>query len=375
MLEGLQDYEIDKKLGDVGSKVREASMVSLTNLLLTLFKSSKSQEKFKHVFFFYLKNYLKGLLKQICEKMGKMRLAAGDSLQNFFNDLKELDENEFSFYIPNFQELKIIFLDDIRYNDKDQINNVQWLEPNYSYKKIINIILYDEYSYKIFEGLITSIGGITEDTQKCSLEELDSLVDSLEEERKINLIKMIYSHIINIFQNNEKIDRVIEPLFNTLTHLLTKNVFINDLFLSEIDQIHRLVTKENYDSNNIHKVLSSVDIFYNLLFLEKEEKFNILNRCLRSLLVLMTHKYPVVRKKASEKLYIFFIGLEDPSMFDLTLDQIDTIGIILSDTNWTEGISIIRESRNTIAKMVSINLDNLVKTGGSKPTSTKTTEN
>jgi hypothetical protein len=136
-----------------------------------------------------------------------------------------------------------------------------------------------------------------------------------------------------------------------------------------------LVTKENYDSNNIHKVLSSVDIFYNLLFLEKEEHFNILNRCLRSLLVLMTHKYPVVRKKAAEKLYIYFIGLEDSSIFNLTIDDVDTIGIILSDTNWTEGISIIRESRNTIAKMVNINLDNLVKTGGSKSTSSKTIDN
>jgi hypothetical protein len=203
MLEGLQDYEIDKKLGDVGSKVREASMISLTTLLLVLLKSPI--EKFKKVFYTYVKDYLKGLLKQICEKMGKMRLAAGDSLQNFFYVLKDFEDNELSFHIPNYQELKIIFLDDIKFNDKDQINNVQWLEPSYSYKRIINIILYPEFSYKLFEGLIISIGGITEDTQKCSLEELDYLVNSLDEERKINLVKMIYTHIINIFQQMKKL--------------------------------------------------------------------------------------------------------------------------------------------------------------------------
>jgi hypothetical protein len=61
-------------------------------------------------------------------------------------------------------------------------------------------------------------------------------------------------------------------------------------YIEYADFIHKAVMKENYDSKNIYKVLASVDIYYNLLFLEKEEKFNIFNRALRSLLVLMTHK-------------------------------------------------------------------------------------
>ena len=37
MIEGLDDYELDKKLGDVGAKVREASIKSITNLLIELY--------------------------------------------------------------------------------------------------------------------------------------------------------------------------------------------------------------------------------------------------------------------------------------------------------------------------------------------------
>ena len=364
ILEGLEDYEIDKKLGDVGSKVREASINSLTTLLILLHNSGiTGRDQFFKLFKHFLNSYLKGLLKQITEKMGKMRLAAGDSLQRFFYELQAYD---LSALIPNYTELKIIFLDDIKFNDKDQINNVQWLEPAYSYKRIINILLYEEYSYTLFEGLIISAGGITEDTQKFSLEELENLINSLDEVNKIKIVKMIYGHIKNIFINNEKNDRVIEPLFNTLTHLLTKFSFINDAFYEDIDLVHKFVAKENYESNNIHKILASIDIFYNILFFEKEDKFNLLNRSLRSLLVLITHKYPVVRKKAAEKLYIYFIGLDDPSFLSLTPDDVYSIGIILCETNWTEGISKIRDNRNTIAGLLNINLDNLMKTGGKK---------
>jgi hypothetical protein len=103
-------------------------------------------------------------------------------------------------------------------------------------------------------------------------------------------VKNIYEHIRTIFQTKEKDDRVIEPLYNTLSHLLTKNCFIRDIFLEEADFIHKAVLKENTGSNNIHKILASVDIYYNLLFFTKEEAFKIYNRALKSLLMLMTHK-------------------------------------------------------------------------------------
>lgn len=104
------------------------------------------------------------------------------------------------------------------------------------------------------------------------------------------MIEKLYNHIINIFKNNEKDDRVIEPLFNTLAHLLTKSYFIDSKYLDYIDFVHKSIGKEIYESKNIYKILAAVDIYYNLLFFEKEEKFNLFKRSLKSLLILMTHK-------------------------------------------------------------------------------------
>jgi hypothetical protein len=282
LLDGLEDYEIDKKIGDVGSKVRETAIISLTSLMLAIYRT----KDYVKIFYEYLDKYFKGLLKQIGEKMAKMRLAAGDSLQRFFFDLK--DENINYKDLPNWEELQMTFLDDITFNEKEEINNLKWLEPSYSYKRISNILTYDQYSFSLFEGLIISIGGITEDTQRFSLEIIDQLLTD-QNQRKV-FVNNLYSHILKIFEKYPKEDRVIEALFNTLSHLLTKIPFIDGAYLEKVDLIHKYITRENYDSNNIHKVLASVDIFYNLLFFPKEEKFNLFNRCLKSLLVLMTHK-------------------------------------------------------------------------------------
>lgn len=91
-------------------------------------------------------------------------------------------------------------------------------------------------------------------------------------------------------KNNEKNDRVIEPLFNTMAHLLTNNYFIESEYFEFVDLIHLAIKKENYESKNITKVLSSVDILYNILFFKKEEKYDLFKRTLRSILIMMSHK-------------------------------------------------------------------------------------
>ncbi len=63
--------------------------------------------------------------------MGRMRLAAGDCLQSFFNELKEENLNHF---IPHYEVLRSTFLQDTKSNEYNQINNTSWLEQSYAYR-------------------------------------------------------------------------------------------------------------------------------------------------------------------------------------------------------------------------------------------------
>jgi hypothetical protein len=69
----------------------------------------------------------------------------------------------------------------------------------------------------------------------------------------------------------------------------------------------------------------------------------------------------VVRKKASEKLYLYILGLDDPETLGLTYEDVDTITCLLSEINWTDPVASIKDGRNKIADMMNINLNNLTK--------------
>lgn len=202
IFEGLKDYEIDKKLGDVGSKVRESAMRSLTNLMICFASKVNEKTEFAELFNKYSLKYLNGLLKQSAEKLNKIRHTAGESLQNFFYSLS-IKENEYlnnnnctnknSFgdliksAIPDYDFLRQIFLEDIKFNEINQLCNLDWLEPSYSFKKLIGLLKIESYSFSVFEGIIISIGGLTEDVQRYSLNAIDSLLEQNQEKYFIKI--------------------------------------------------------------------------------------------------------------------------------------------------------------------------------------------
>lgn len=54
------------------------------------------------------------------------------------------------------------------------------------------------------------------------------------------------------------------------------------------------------------------------------------------------------------------MGIEDPSIYNVTYDEIDILSTVLSETNWTDSISQIKESRNNLAAILKISMDNLI---------------
>ena len=348
ILDGFNDYEMDPKIGDVGSNIRIASVSNILEVMFALYKNKKYD-----VFKKYIIQSLNCVIKQLAEKMALVRKNAGISFQKFFWDLRDyigLEE-----YIPQYEELKNIIIKDIEFDDDDNVYSIKWVEPEFAYPKIMPIIELNEYSDSFIEGLIRSIACISEDVHKASLDELKKAIEKKGDNKK-ELIEKIYQVVLNIFKNYAKDDKFIEPLESALSYLLSNQVFIHNNYIEYFNQIHNYVTKENYESKNIHKILNSIDIFYNLLFFEKEDKYKIIEKCLRSLLRLMCHKYPVVRKKASEKLFIFLSGIDEPENIGLDEEKLDNANIIIADTDWTLRVAEIKEKRNELAGYLNIKI-------------------
>ena len=350
VLNGFNDYEIDPKIGDVGSNIRMSSVTGILNILYNLYTNKKYE-----LFDKYILRSLNQVFRQLAEKIPLVRKITGNEIQKFFFLLKDENKEFMKNKIPKYEELTNIFLTDIDFDDNDNVFNIKWIESEFAYPKIMPIIEYDEYNESFIEGLIRSISCISEDVHKASINELKKILEKKGEQKQL-LIEKIFKVSLDIFKKHAKDDKFIESLESTLSYLLSINLFINNNFLEYYNKIYTYVRNENIDSKNIHKVLNSIDIYYNLMFLEKEEKFNILNKSMKSMLFLMCHKYPVVRKKAAEKLYLFLSGIEDYEAFGLTDEEFEHINSILIEVDWTEKVINIKERRNAIADLLKIKL-------------------
>ena len=219
----------------------------------------------------------------------------------------------------------------------------------------MSIIEFDEYNESFIEGLVRSIACISEDVHESSINELKKILEKKGDQKK-HLIEKIFKVSLDIFQKHAKDDKFIESLESTLSYLLSINIFINNDYLEYFNKIYGFVRSENIDSKNIHKVLNSIDIYYNLMFLEKDEKYNVSMKSMKSMLFLMCHKYPVVRKKAAEKLYLYLSGIDYYESLNLTDEEFEHVNSILVEVDWTERVINIKERRNAIPDILKIKL-------------------
>ena len=85
LYKGFEDYAIDKR-GDVGSWVRQESMIQMLRYINLIFASENGavlESVGANKDAFYVR-YVTANLQQLCEKIDRMREIAGKCLQKFF---------------------------------------------------------------------------------------------------------------------------------------------------------------------------------------------------------------------------------------------------------------------------------------------------
>ena len=139
ILNSFNDYEMDPKIGDVGSNVRMASVTGILKIIYNLFTYKKYE-----IFDKYLLRALNEVFRQLAEKIPLVRKITGNEIQKFFYLLKDEDKEFLKTKIPKYEELTNIFLTDIDFDDNENVFNIKWIESEFSYPKIMPIIEFDE---------------------------------------------------------------------------------------------------------------------------------------------------------------------------------------------------------------------------------------
>jgi hypothetical protein len=81
--------------------------------------------------------------------------------------------------------------------------------------------------------------------------------------------------------------------------------------VEELHSIHSVTVQECQKSKNIVKLMSSAGVFSGILVHSEPA---ILQKAVKSLLFLLYHAFPRVRKLTAEKFYTAFLTMEDSSL-------------------------------------------------------------
>lgn len=227
---------------------------------------------------------------------------------------------------------------DVVDNDTDNANDVDdnvatacmnWSQPSLVFPFLIRALDCPLYSQAIIKGLVTACGGLTEAIVKASTTALLAYCGKQKSEARTDGLSQLAQTLVDMLCDNPP-DRVIVPLLKTIELLLRNGCFDVLMRQSSKQQQHQhSKEKENtkndkeiandsislstfpslllsslqpilQESTDVHKLKISIDIL--VLLLAGPDPVR--HRALKSLCVLLGHRFPRIRTHAAEALYL-----------------------------------------------------------------------
>lgn len=224
LLIGLDDYATDNR-GDVGSWVREASMVGLDSLLLKLARIQLARPDTLIYPPLLSQRVFPALLKQAVEKIDRVREKSGAIFQKLlWHATPEIP------YIPIKETLRERF---------PNTSNIDWSSPSQTFPLLTPLLSAASadgqfpYHRSILSGLLISVGGLTESVVKCSSDAFIAYVSRLsasissgaaDSAASLALLQLLAADLLYILELEKGHARVIVPAFKTLETLLNQNL-------------------------------------------------------------------------------------------------------------------------------------------------------
>ena len=148
--------------------------------------------------------------------------------------------------------------------------------------------------------------------------------------------RVFLSKLINLFDENLKIERITVPLMKTLEMLMSSDYLSQNELSDLMAAIHALSVKECNKSKNMGKLISAVGLFSSFLSFNDS---TLVKKGTKSLLTMLFHKFPKVRVVAAEKLYTALLVVEDQSLVHDKEEDIEKAVEVLSETDWTQDLN------------------------------------
>lgn len=167
---------------------------------------------------------------------------------NFFSELAIPN-------IPHHEELKEIFC-------KEECDMLNWNSAAVTFPKFVQLLKYDEYTYNVLLGLVSSVGGMTETLVRSSSSSLYGYFDNLQPNKKTE-IERLCDIIYSIFAQFQRNDRIIVPILRFLDKLMCSgriHLIIDDPNSEFSKKILKLVQLEINGCKDIYKLVDGINL-------------------------------------------------------------------------------------------------------------------
>ncbi|XP_061567171.1 tubulin-specific chaperone D [Cololabis saira] len=334
LLSCLNDYTTNNR-GDVGAQVREAAMTSVMEL--TMLVSSNGPDILSPDL---VKPVMCCLAQQAAEKIDRYRAHAG----NIF--LKLLHSTEPAVpHIPHRKELLAIL-------PVETITTLNWNAPSQAFKYIAQLLGLPEYQYHTLLGLSVSVGGITESTVHFSSHSLFDFMRGIQNDSAA--LTKFADTLLSVLRDNVQNVRVSIPFLKMLNQMLDNGCF--EIFTTQEDHQFCLdlldLCNEFRKSKDVPKLHACIAVFCGLI----QFRGQVRQKVLSLLLLLLCHRYPVIRKSTASQMYemlAIYDDVVDPEVYD-------DVMTLLSDTNWEDDLATIKTHRNQLCDWIGVPRPQLV---------------
>uniref|UniRef100_A0A6I8SRF3 Tubulin-specific chaperone D n=1 Tax=Xenopus tropicalis TaxID=8364 RepID=A0A6I8SRF3_XENTR len=335
LLNCMNDYTTDSR-GDVGAWVREAAMASLQDVTLLV-----AQTEADLLDPDFVQRMMCALSQQSAEKIDRYRAFAGSVFLNllYFSDPPVP-------HVPHREELERIF-------PRTQAESLNWNAPSQAFPRITQLLGLATYRYYVLMGLTVSVGGLTESTVRYSAQGLFEYLRAIQNDTE--QMDAFSASLLQVFRDNQHIDRVSIPLLKMLDQMLANGCF--DIYTQEenhpfASDLLSLCREEIKRSKDIQKLRSSIAVFCGLI----QFPGDIRKKVLFQLLLLVCHPFPRIRKTTASEVYEMLLTYDDV----VEPEILDEVMAVLSDSTWDADLPTVREQRNHLCDLLKVPRPTLV---------------
>lgn len=240
LLNGLTDYTQDKR-GDVGAWVRESAVQGLQTLTSTVVDQAPHFLTDELII-----KMMGGIAQQAVERIDRTRALAGKVFYNLIYNEKILFD---------FSQLLVIF-------PRDECDQLNWNSAGVTFLKFVELLGFEDYSYPVMMGLISSVGGLTETLVKNSSTAVFGYLKKIKRDKGVEEVNRLCDIIYKILEDNKKNDRIIIPLFRFFDKLLSSGCIqhiIDDPASDFPRKILKLILIEISGCKDVYKLVDGIN--------------------------------------------------------------------------------------------------------------------